>query len=61
MENKELIYKGVIFVLRMIGFTDKEVEEGIKALPDGGSFEPKALIIQIGANALKWAREHEKN
>ena len=58
--DQEAYYKAIIGVLRFIGFTDEEVAEGIKALPDGGSFEPKALIIQIGQNALKWIKEHGK-
>ena len=58
--DQEAYYKAIIGVLRFIGFTGEEINAGIEALPDDGELEPKALVIQIGQNALKWIKEHGK-
>lgn len=49
----EEYYKAIIGILRFIGFTDKEIEEGIRMLPNSGTFEPKELIAQVAFNAVQ--------
>lgn len=49
----EEYYKAIIGILRFIGFNDKEIEEGIRMLPDNGTFEPKELIAQVAFNAVQ--------
>lgn len=60
-EFDKVQYCFIIAMLNAIGFTNEEIKHGIEMLPDNASFELKALTIQVGQNALKWAREHEKN
>ena len=56
----EEYYKAIIGILRFIGFNDKEIEEGIRMLPDNGTFEPKELIAQVAFNAVQWSKAQRK-
>ena len=54
-------YLQCISILRKIGFSQEEITQGINAMPDDWTGDLRSLIIQIGANCLKWIHDHEKN